>query len=112
MVSLQEITIGQFVGAAASNGAAPGGGASSLLMLALFFLAFWFLMIAPQRKRQKAQEKMISELKTGDQVITSSGILGTIANVKKDTFIIKSADGTKLEIYRSFVQTKISNKNK
>ena len=86
----------------------PASGASSLMMMFFFFLAFWFLLIAPQRKRQKAQEKMIAALKEGDEIMLTSGILGAVMQVKGDRVIVKTGD-SKLEVYKSFVQTKISN---
>ncbi len=67
----------------------------------------WFLIIAPQRKRQKAHDKMLSELKSGDEIVTTGGIFGTITNVKDDRFIVKIADGTKVELGKSFVSSKV-----
>lgn len=89
----------------------PQGGGSPLLILVFFSLAFWFLLIAPQRKKQKEQAKMISELKSGDDVLTNGGVYGTIVNVKPDRFVVKTMDGSKFEIHRSCIQTKLD-KNK
>lgn len=72
----------------------------------LLFVGMWFLLIAPQRKKQKQHAKMLAELGTGDEVITSGGIYGTISNVKDDRFIIKVAEGTKVEVTKSAVQAK------
>ncbi len=69
----------------------------------------WFLIIAPQRKRQKQHDKMITELQSGDDVVTSGGIYGTITNVKDDRFILRIADNTKIEISRSSIGSKLSN---
>ena len=85
--------------------AAPG--ASSFLMMLLFALAFWFLMIAPQRKKQKQQEKMIASLKEGDEILTTSGLLATVVQVKNDRLLIKTGD-SKLELHKNFVQSKIT----
>ena len=88
--------------------AAPaGGGLSQFLLIILLFIGMWFLIIAPQRKRQKAHEKMLSELKTGDDIITSGGIYGTITNVKDDRFVVKIADGVKIELTKQSVGNKI-----
>jgi preprotein translocase subunit YajC len=79
-------------------------------MLAIYILLFagmWFLLIAPQRKKQKNQVRMIESLKTGDRVVTSSGIVGTIAGMKGSLFVLKIADDTKIEIFRSFIQSKL-----
>jgi preprotein translocase subunit YajC len=65
---------------------------------------FYFLIIRPQSKRQKDLEKLVSSLKTGDKVVTSSGIHGIIANVKEGkTLILKIADNVKIEIDKSAV---------
>lgn len=86
---------------------APGGGLSQFLPLILLFVGMWFLIIAPQRKRQKAHEKMLSELKTGDEIVTSGGIYGTITNVKDDRLVVRIADNTKIDLGKSFVANKV-----
>ncbi|MDR2397120.1 MAG: preprotein translocase subunit YajC [Puniceicoccales bacterium] len=91
---------------------AAGSGASSLMIMGLFFLAFWFLLIAPQKKKQKEQERMISNLKAGDNIVTTSGIIGTIVQIKGECLVIKSVD-SKIELHKSFIQSKwISEKSK
>ena len=82
---------------------AGGGGTMMLLFWGLFFAAMWFLLIAPQRKKQKQHQKMLTELRTGDEIITSGGIYGTITNVKEDRFALRIGDGTKIEINKAFV---------
>ncbi len=84
----------------------PGGGLAQFLPIILLFVGMWFLIIAPQRKRQKAHEKMLSELKSGDEIVTSGGIHGTITNVKDDRFVVRIADNTKIELGKSFVASK------
>ena len=74
-----------------------------MLPIFLLFAAMYFLMIAPQRKKQKAHEKMLSELASGDEVVTSGGIYGQITNVKDDRFVIRIAEGTKIEVGKSFI---------
>ena len=90
--------------------AAPGGGLGQFLPILLLFAGMWFLIIAPQRKRQKAHDKMLTELKNGDEIVTSGGIYCTITNVKEDRFVVRIADNTKIEIGKSFVSTKVSSK--
>ena len=75
---------------------------------ALMFLAMYFLIIAPQRKKQKKHQKMITELKSGTDVLTSAGIFGTITNVKDDRFILRIADNTKIEISKSSIGSVIA----
>jgi len=86
---------------------APGGGLTPILFFILLFAGMWFLIIAPQRKRQKQQEAMIKALQTGDKVLTSGGVFGEITNVKDDRLTVKIADGVKVEVARSFVANKV-----
>lgn len=88
--------------------AAPQGGINPLIIMGLMFAAMYFLIIAPQRKKQKQHQKMITELKSGAEVVTSGGIYGTITNVKDDRFVLKIAENTKIEISRSSVGSVIS----
>jgi preprotein translocase subunit YajC len=90
-----------------AQAAPPGGGLGQFLPIILLFVGMWFLIIAPQRKRQKAHEKMLSELKTGDEIVTTGGLFGIITNVKDDRFVVKIADNTKVELGKSFVANKI-----
>jgi preprotein translocase subunit YajC len=83
-----------------------------ILPLVLLFLAMWFLIIAPQRKKQKAMAQMIESLGVGDEIITTGGIYGTITNRKDDRFVVKIADNTKIEINKSFVQSKVDGDQK
>jgi preprotein translocase subunit YajC len=70
----------------------------------LLFAAMYFFMIAPQRRKQKEHEKMLSALSSGDEVVTTGGIYGTITNVKEDRFVVRIAENTKVELGKSFVQ--------
>lgn len=87
--------------------AAPSGSSQlmTLLPLGLLFAAMYFLMIAPQRKKQKEHEKMLAALGSGDEILTSGGIFGTITNVKDDRFVVRIADNTKIEVGKAFVST-------
>jgi preprotein translocase subunit YajC len=76
-----------------------------ILPMVLLFAAMYFLMIAPQRKKQKEHEKMLKALESGDEVVTSGGIYGVITNVKEDRFVVRIAENTKIEIGKGFVQT-------
>ncbi len=76
-------------------------------MLPLFLLVggMYFLMIAPQRKKQKALEKMLAALVSGDEVITTGGVYGVITNVKDDRYVIRIGDSTKIEVAKGFIQS-------
>jgi preprotein translocase subunit YajC len=87
--------------------ASPAQGQSlwfvQLLPLAFIFIIFYFLLIRPQQKRQKEHQQLLSNLKTGDKVVTSSGIHGLIANVKDTTFLVKIADNVKIEVDKNAI---------
>lgn len=64
---------------------------------------FYMLLIRPQQKRQRELQETISQLKAGDRVVTTGGIIGTITTVRDTSFFIRSADKSILEIARSAV---------
>jgi preprotein translocase subunit YajC len=82
-----------------------GGGSliGTFLPFVLIFGVFYFLIIVPQRKRQKALADMVATLKPGDKVITSGGIYATIKQVKDKSLLVMSADKSILEISRASV---------
>jgi preprotein translocase subunit YajC len=91
---------------AAPQGGEAGNPLFSFLPIILMFVVFYFLLIRPQTKRQKEAEKMRSELKKGDHIITSGGIHGTIEGIKdNDILLIKTATDTKLHLSRGAVST-------
>jgi preprotein translocase subunit YajC len=76
---------------------------TQLMFLGLMFAAMYFLLIAPQRKKQKEHDKMLAALTTGDEIVTTGGIFGVITNVKDDRFVVRISDNTKVEIGKGFV---------
>ncbi len=83
-----------------------GGGAGLLTMAPLLFIfaIFYFLLILPQQRKQKKWQAMLGELKTGDRVVTSGGIRGTIMNLKDDAITLRvPPDNLKLEVTRASV---------
>lgn len=80
-----------------------GGLLGGLMPFLLIFGVFYFLIILPQRKRQKALTDMVSALKPGDKVITSGGIYATVKQVKDKSLLVMSADKSLLEISRASV---------
>jgi preprotein translocase subunit YajC len=76
---------------------------SSLLPFLFMGVVFYFVLIRPQQQRQKKHQQLLANLKTGDKVVTGSGIHGLIANVKETTFLLKVADNVKIEIDKSAV---------
>ena len=83
--------------------ASPGGGLLSILPFVFIFVIMYYVMLRPQMRRQKEAARLVSALKTGDRVITSSGIHGLISNVKDTTVIVKVADNVKLEMEKTAV---------
>jgi preprotein translocase subunit YajC len=83
----------------------PGGTSLVTLAQLLFIFAiFYFLLILPQQRRQKKWQAMLGELKTGDKIVTSGGLRGTIMNIKDDAIVLRvPPDNVKLEISRASV---------
>lgn len=79
------------------------------LPLLLMFVLFYFLLIRPQQKRQKAVQQMQSSLQKGDRIVTIGGLHGTIDSIDEEKIIIRSGDGTKLTYDRAAVREVISN---
>ena len=71
--------------------------------MAAMFIILYYVMIRPQSKRQKEQQRLIAALKTGDRVVTAAGIHGMITNVKDTTVTVKVADNVKIEMEKSAV---------
>ena len=79
------------------------GALGSLLPMLLIIGVFYMLLIRPQQKRQRELQQTIAELKAGDRVVTTGGVIGTITTVRDTSFLIRSADKSILEIARSAI---------
>ncbi|MEP6570716.1 MAG: preprotein translocase subunit YajC [Acidobacteriota bacterium] len=79
------------------------GGLVQLLPILLIIGVFYILLIRPQQKRQKELQETISQLKSGDRVVTTGGIIGTITTVRDTSFLIRSAEKSILEVSRSAI---------
>jgi len=75
------------------------------VMFGAVFAIFYFMIIRPQNKKQKAMQQMISGVKKGDKVITIGGIHGTVASVKDKTVVVKVEDSVKIEFTKSAIAT-------
>jgi preprotein translocase subunit YajC len=87
---------------------APGarGGANSMLAflpMVLVFVIFYLLIIMPQRKKQKKHMEMVNNLRSGDRIITTGGIFGTIMGVQPDRIELKVSANVKIDITKSAV---------
>lgn len=79
------------------------GALGGLVPMLLIIGVFYMLLIRPQQKRQRELQETISQLKSGDRVVTTGGVIGTIVTVRDTSFLIRSADKAVLEIARSAV---------
>ena len=100
-----------FISDAIAEGAAPaaimgqGDPLASLILPIGLVVLFYFFLIRPQSKRQKEHKQMVSELKKGEEVITSGGILGKVTKVNDDFITLEIANDVSLNIQKSAVQT-------
>lgn len=87
---------------------ATGAQPSTLEMFVPFifiFVIFYFLIIRPQSKRQKDHQKFLSEVKRGDEIVTSSGILGRVEGINDQFVTLEIADGVKVKMLRNQIAT-------
>jgi preprotein translocase subunit YajC len=80
--------------------------APMILFLALMAGAIYLLMIRPQRKRQKEHQELLDRIRSGEKVITSSGIYGQIESVSEDTVVLKVESGATIRVAKSTVIAK------
>ncbi|MEO7168165.1 MAG: preprotein translocase subunit YajC [Chthoniobacterales bacterium] len=96
---------------AAPNAAGPNP-LASFIPIILIFIIMYFVLFRPQMRRQKEQRQLVSALKTGDHVVTASGIHGMITNVKDTTVTVKVADNVKIEMEKSAVSAVVKDGTK
>jgi preprotein translocase subunit YajC len=93
------------MGAPPTDGGGGGSAILGMLPFILMFLVLYLLILRPQIKKQKTHQKMIDELKKGDQVVTSGGIHGVVVNIKDDVVVLKIAENVKVDLARSAVSS-------
>ncbi len=91
---------------ASLEGAEGGFDWTLIIFLGLMIGIFYFLMIRPQRRRQKEHQKLVEELKRGDRVITAGGIYGVIESLSEDSIVIKVESGATMRVARGSVALK------
>ena len=75
-----------------------------LPLLLIMFVAMYFLLIAPNQKKQKQWQAMLAQVKPGDRITSSGGLRGTVVTVKDDVLVVRTApDGVKLEMVKSAI---------
>lgn len=75
----------------------------NLLPLLMIFVIFYFMLIRPQKSKEKEHQKMLGSLNKNDEVVTNSGIHGTIVNVKDKTVILRIDENVKLELEKNCI---------
>ena len=86
--------------------AQTGGGGSSLIQflpLIIIFVLFYFLLIRPQSKRAKKHRQMVSELASGQEVVTGGGLLGKVTKVSETWVTVEVAEGVSLKVQRNTI---------
>jgi preprotein translocase subunit YajC len=98
-----EAVLTQFVYAFAQ--AAPGGGGGIMQFVPIIAIVaiFYFLILRPQSKKAKEHQKMLSELKKGDDVVTQGGIIGKITGMKDTEVTLQIQEGVRIRVLRSSV---------
>lgn len=99
------ITVLVFIGgcAPAPEGAEEGSPWSLIIFLVLIFGTFYFLLIRPQRKRQKQHDELVQELQKGDRVITAGGIYGVIESISDESVVLKIESGSTIRVAKGSV---------
>lgn len=92
-----------FISNAYAQGAQQSDPFSFLLPMLIIFGAFYFLLIRPQQKKQKAHAELVSALQVGDEVMTAGGILGKITGVSEHYAIVQISDNTEIKIQKASV---------
>ena len=88
------------------GGGGGGGGASSImsfLPIILIFVVFYFLLIRPQQKRAKEHKNLLTNLKEGDQILTSGGIYGRITGIRDDKITLEISDKVRVKVSRGHI---------
>ena len=92
-----------FISNAYAQGAQQGDPFSFLLPMAVIFGAFYFLLIRPQQKKQKAHAQLVSDLSVGNEILTAGGILGRITGVSEHYAIVQIAENTEIKVQKSSI---------
>jgi preprotein translocase subunit YajC len=98
-----------FVTPAYAQAAGGGSALTSFIPLILIFAIMYFLLIRPQQKKMKEHQKMVSELRRGDQVVTQGGILGKVTKVLDDNKVeVEIAEGVKVRVVQTTIADVVS----
>lgn len=110
MLNSLALLLASDAGSGSGSGAGATGGLMSspwvsLIMLGLLFVLMYFMMIRPQRKKQKEEQKMRNSLRVGDEIVTIGGICGRVLSIKEDALVIETgADRSKMTVKKWALQ--------
>ena len=98
---------------AAPEAGAAGGGSmmTTFITFGLIIAIFYFLIIRPQKKRDKETKEMLASIKKGDKVVSIGGIHGTVMIVKETTVVVKVDDNTRMEFSRNAISSIVDRKS-
>jgi len=86
-----------------AQGAQAGDPFGFLLPMIIIFVAFYFLLIRPQQKKQKAHSALVAALKVDDEILTAGGMLGKITGVSEHYVVVKISENTEIKMQKSSV---------
>ena len=94
-----------YAAAQAAPGGTEGGGTITSFVLPMVFMVviFYFLLIRPQQKKAKEHKALLENLKRGDRIITSGGIIGTIINIDDQIVNLEVADKIRIDLGRPYI---------
>lgn len=91
----------------AADSAIAGFDIMQFLPMIVIFVLFWFLLVRPQQKRMKEQQKMLSEIQKGDEVVTQGGMIGRVTKATEQYLTLEIADKVEVSIQRGAVAAKL-----
>ena len=97
--------ISDALAAAGTTPAAQTDGTFSLIMIAAIFVLFYFMLIRPQNKKAKEHRELIGQLKKGDEIITTGGILAKVVNIDEQYIKVSLAEGVEINLQKGAVST-------
>ena len=107
MSTTASIPLIEFLAMAPPGSEQGPGGLMGFLPMILIFVAFYFLLIRPQRQKEKKLKNMIAALEKGAKVKTVGGLYGTVTGVKDDRFVLRIAENVKIEVAKEAVAAKV-----
>jgi len=94
--------------AASNGGGTAGGSAFSLVFLVLIGAVFYFLLIRPQQRQRRAQQELVRSVEVGDEVITSSGLVGRVVELDDDAVVLEVAPQMRLRFIRGAIAKRLT----